>query len=125
MLRVGLVIALDVLEIVEVVHHQAVRLPHCPFRNIGQEIEPFEASAVAEMKPGDRVDRRAGGRASMQIVPRRRAEERFANALSGRRIAPPIRLIERGKRGTIFPAERRCGRGTFALEPFGEFRRRR
>ena len=58
-LRIGLVILLDVLEIVEIVDHQAVRLRERALRRVGEKVEPFEPRAVAEMEARDRIDRRA------------------------------------------------------------------
>src|SRR5262249_60979748 len=61
LLRISLVVLLDVLEIVKVIHHQSVRLLQRPLRRIGQEVESFEARAVAEMEARDRIERRAAG----------------------------------------------------------------
>src|SRR5580704_1179039 len=60
-LRIGLVVLFDVAEVVEIVHHQPVRLAAPAFGEIARPVEPFEAGAVAEMEAGDRIERGAGG----------------------------------------------------------------
>src|SRR3981081_2977264 len=57
LLGVDLVVPLDVLEIVEVVHHQTVRLPQRPLRRVGGEVESLEPRAVAEMEARNRIER--------------------------------------------------------------------
>ena len=44
LLRICLVVPLDMLEIVEVVHHQAMRLTQSPLRRVGGEVEPLAAA---------------------------------------------------------------------------------
>src|SRR2546427_11428636 len=54
-LRVGFVIALDLLEIVEVIDHQPVRLAQAFRRSVGEPVDLLEPGAVAEVEAGDRV----------------------------------------------------------------------
>src|ERR1700736_58952 len=56
MLRIGLVIALDIIEIVEVIHHQPVGLLQRPLGRVGEPIEPLKPRAIAEMETGDGVN---------------------------------------------------------------------
>ncbi len=42
LLRIGLVVALDVIEIVEVIHHQTVGLLERPFRRVGEPVKLLE-----------------------------------------------------------------------------------
>src|SRR6266849_10903934 len=53
-LRVGLVVLLDVAEVVEVVDHQSAGLAAAAIGEIGRPIEPFQAGAVADVETGDR-----------------------------------------------------------------------
>ena len=57
LLGISLVVPLDVLEIVEVVHHQAVRLAQRPFRRVGGEIQSLEPRTIAEMEACNRIER--------------------------------------------------------------------
>ena len=45
LLRIGLVVLFDVLEIVKVIRHQTVRLLQRPLRGVGEEVEPLEPRA--------------------------------------------------------------------------------
>ena len=53
----GFVVLLDVVEVVAVVHHQAVRLPQALGRRVAEKVEPLQAGAVAEMEARHRVER--------------------------------------------------------------------
>src|SRR4051812_5040027 len=55
-LSVGLVIALDLREIVAIVDHQAVRLAQPLLRSVGKPVEPLESRTVAEMKARHGID---------------------------------------------------------------------
>src|SRR4051795_8472721 len=57
LLGVGLVVLLDRVEVVEVVHHQALRLRKPLRRQVAQRVDALQARAVAEMEPRDGVDR--------------------------------------------------------------------
>src|SRR5215510_4171388 len=57
--RIGFVVLLDIVEGVEVVHHQAVRLRYGPARGVSQPVDALKSSAIAQMEPRDRIDRRA------------------------------------------------------------------
>ena len=61
-------VRLDMVERVKVVDHQAVGLLHALARGIAQEIQAFQAGAVAEMEAGDRIDRLAGWKLRLQKV---------------------------------------------------------
>src|SRR5262249_58286493 len=92
-LRIGLVIALDVIEIVEIIHHQTIGLFECPLRRIGEPIEPLEPRAIAEMESGDRVDRQAAAVAGAQVIPCGRAQERLPPFFRRPPAAPPTPRI--------------------------------
>src|SRR3954465_11917674 len=53
---VGFVVLLDGVEVVGVVHHQAVALLEALRRRVAEEIQPLEPRAVAEMEPRHRID---------------------------------------------------------------------
>ena len=101
LLRVGLVVLLDVVEIVAVVDHQAVRLLQGALGRVAEPVEPFQPRAVAEMEARDRVDRQAAAVARAQEIPGGGAHQRVRDRLGDVRIAPPIRGVERGKRVAI------------------------
>ena len=94
LLRVSLVVLLDVLEVVKIIDHQAVRLLQRPLRRIGEEVEPFEPRAVAEMEARNRIERRATGTARVQIIPGGRSQQRLVNRLGSRLIPPPITMVD-------------------------------
>ena len=50
MLGIGFVIALDVIEIVEIIHHQAIGLSQRPLRGIGEPIEPLVRAIAAALR---------------------------------------------------------------------------
>ena len=58
-LRIGLVVLLDLVEIVEVVHHQPVRLLDGALGGVGEPVDALEPRAVAEMEARHRIDRQA------------------------------------------------------------------
>ena len=51
----ALMVVDDVVEIVEIIHHQAVRLREALCGNIAEKIQPLQPRAIAEMEAGDRV----------------------------------------------------------------------
>src|SRR3954454_9739072 len=59
-LRIGFVVLLDLVDIVEIIHHQAVRLRNPFAREIAERIELLEPRAIAEMEACDRIERAAG-----------------------------------------------------------------
>ena len=69
----GFVVLLDVVEVVEIVHHQPVRLPEAVLGHVGEPVDPLEPRAVAEMETRDRIDRRAVARLGVEEIkaPRR------------------------------------------------------
>src|SRR6266568_5720870 len=71
-LRIGLVVVLDLFEIVEVIDHQAVRLPQALGRAAGEPIDLLKARAVAEVEPGDRIEWHAARRARAEEIRGRR-----------------------------------------------------
>src|SRR4029077_17098485 len=120
-LRIGLVIALDIIEIVEIIHHQPVGLFQRPLGWVGEPIKPLKARAVAEMETSDGVDGQAAAIARAQIIPCRRANERFANSFVKVGRAPPALGVECGKSGAIVIVERDgVIVGALTIEPFGE-----
>ena len=125
LLRIGLVVLLDVIEIVEVVDHQAVGLLQRAARCVAEPVEPLEASAVAEMETRDRIGRHAAAVAGAQIIPGGRAQERLTDRGGNRGIAPPIRLRQHGQRlAIVFVERQRSLVDALAIEPGGEIRRR-
>ena len=124
---IGLVVLLDVVEIVEVVDHDAVRLPHAVRRRSAEEIDLLQPRAIAEMEARDRIDRQAA--------------RDCAHAGNTRR--PPASAAPRPARGSPAPATSlRCRDWTSAsrsscvsardepdarsrFEPAGEARHRR
>ena len=59
-LRKRLVIRFDMVERVEIIDHQAVGLLDALGGPIAEEVQPFEAGAVAEMEASHGIDRLAG-----------------------------------------------------------------
>ena len=126
MLRIGLVVLLDVVEIVEVVHHQAVRLAQRALRGVGKQVEPFEPRAVAEMEARDRIERRAAPVAPAQKY------QAAARSSGSRTVSDTARSRHQSGRSSAVSAERsssldparRLARA-LAAEPGGEVRHRR
>ena len=82
--REGLVVLLDIVEIVEIVDHQAMRLVEPPSRKIAEPVEPFEPRAIAEMEARDRVERRRW-RVRLQEIMGGGGEQRLLDRLSASR----------------------------------------
>src|SRR5262249_59656089 len=96
MLRIGFVITLDIIEIVEIIDHQAVGLSERSLRRIGKPIEALEPRAIAEMESGDRVERHAAAVAGAQVIPCSGAQERLGPSFGALpRCPPPLPLAPR------------------------------
>ena len=80
----GLVVLFDIVEIVEIIDHQPMRLAQRRLGEIAERIEPFEPRAIAEVKARDGIDNAAGGGARMHEI--MRGERQRARAA-----APPSR----------------------------------
>ena len=85
-------VRLDMVERVEVVDHQAVGLLHALARGIAQEIQAFQAGAVAEMEAGHRIERLAGWKLRLQEV----IGGKRSDGLS--RLLDVAAVVERGQR---------------------------
>ena len=57
MFDVGFVVGLDIVEIVEIIHHEAGAIVLAFGRGIAQPADIFDAGAVAEVEAGNRFDR--------------------------------------------------------------------
>ena len=68
--RIDLVVALDVVEAVDVVHHQARRAAHPHLRDVAEPVQPFHARAVAEVEARHRIERIATLLRVHQVVAR-------------------------------------------------------
>src|SRR5262245_61017738 len=53
---VGLVVLFDVIETIEIVHHDAGGFAQALWREIAEPIDPFQPRAIAEMEARDRID---------------------------------------------------------------------
>src|ERR1700728_178560 len=78
LVRIGLVVLFDVIEIVAIIHHQAVRLRQSPLRGVGEPVEPFKPRAVAEVETGDRVDRQSPPVTAAHIIEGGGPQQRLA-----------------------------------------------
>src|SRR3954463_12733040 len=123
---VGFVVLLDGVEVVEVVHHQAVALLEALRRRVAEEIQPLEARAVAEMEPRHRIDGPARrGLGAQEIISRGR-QPRLSPRLGGRSFCEPFGLFgEPEKLAVLGPDAGRLGAFELAGEPAGKARRRR
>src|SRR5215472_6914236 len=100
-IRIGLVILLDVAEIIEIVHHHPVGLLQPALRQIRRPIDAFEAGAVAKVKARDRIDRRAAARSRSEEIGRRRPQHRLAQELDCALVLLPSAVIEYRERRKI------------------------
>ena len=53
-------ILLDVVELVEIINHEAMRLLEGLLGEVGKKVDPLEARPVAEMEAGNRIEGGAG-----------------------------------------------------------------
>ena len=77
------VVLLDVFEVVEIVHHQPVRLRQTLLGQIRQHIELFQPRAVSEMEARDRIERVAVVATCAQEIGRGGMQQRLLQALRG------------------------------------------
>ena len=70
MVGVGFVVLLDVVEVVEIVHHQPERLLEAGVGEIAARIEALQPRAVPQVEPRDRIERAARRRAGVKIIMR-------------------------------------------------------
>ncbi len=91
--RIGLVVGIDIAQLVAVVHHHGVGLLEAVGAGIGQPVEALDDGAVAEMEMRHAVERSAldvGGREEMRRQPRQDGPQRLVD----RGHLPPGRLVE-------------------------------
>ena len=123
---VGLVVLLDVLELVAVVAHQAVRLAQALRRDVALPVDALEARAVAEMEARHRIDGVAVHGLGVEEIVRREPQQQRAQRL-GRGGVDPRRVLQHGEPRRARQATSRLGAvaRAQALEPVGELRDRR
>jgi transposase InsO family protein len=124
-LRIRLVVALDVAEVVAVIHHQPVRLRDAAWRQVARPVEPLEARAVAEMKTRDGIERRPRLAARMQEVGRRRPQHGVAQVRDRIFVLPPLRHVKAGECRAVLVRQPAVAIGTLVGEPGCEARDRR
>src|SRR4051812_48217926 len=83
-------VGLNEAQFVEVVDHEPGGLAHALGRSVAEKVQPLQASAVAEMEPGKRVERLAAAFRT-QGVEGCKAEEDRAQPLSCGRVLVPVR----------------------------------
>ena len=86
-------VGLNEAQFVEVVDHEPGGLAHALGRSIAEKVQPLQASAVAEMEPGKRVERLAAAFRT-QGVEGCKAEEDRAQPLSCGRVLVPVRSAQ-------------------------------
>src|SRR6266853_1773419 len=123
--RVGLVVAFDVVEAVNVVHHEPRRAAHARGGDVAEPVEALEARAVAEVEPRHRVERLVVLFGVQKIVGAQ-AGELFQDFRGTRLVLEPVLHVDLGEQGSelrvpgiAFPQP--CSVG----EPFAETRDRR
>src|SRR5215472_5231929 len=109
LLRIGLVVLLDLVELVEIVDHEPVRLLEPFVGDIAEEIQPLEPCAVAEVEAGDLIGRGAMRGAPAQEIPGGGAQQRVLDGIAGVGVLPPVRAVERRKRRAILSCQRPRG----------------
>src|SRR5437660_764133 len=117
---VGLVIAFQVVEAVDVVHHEPRRASHARGRDVAEPVEALQARAVSEVKPRHPVERLVVLLGVEKIVGAQTAEL-FQDFRRADLVLEPIRRVELGEQGgelrvpgIVFPQPRSTGK------PFAE-----
>src|SRR3954469_4332823 len=116
----GLVVLLDLLEGIEVVHHQPLRLLQALGRDIAEEVQALEASPVAEMEPGDRIERPPLPVLRIEEVRCRSRQQRRPNLFTPGWIRMPAGRLKQGQDILHCGAEACVLALLRALEPAGE-----
>ena len=94
------------IEIVEIIDHQSMRLAQRRLGKIAEGIEPLEPRAIAQMKARDGIDDAARSRcAHAGNNERRAAAARARSASRAAALARPVRLIEQAP-GRVAPASK-------------------
>ena len=118
---VGFVVLLDVIEVIEIVHHQPERLLEAGVGEVAARIEALQPRAVPEVKARDRIERAARGRARVEIIMRGERRNRSGDRLGRARLRGPAGMIGQIERSPGLGGERLRSRvGAFAREPGGE-----
>ena len=119
-------VLLDVIEVVEIIHHQAIRLRDGTIGRVGKPVDAFKPRTIAEMETRHRIHRGAALVARSQEVPRGGPHQRFLKLAEDFRIGPPMRPLKQLKGYAIAGVD---GRRVFVLDlagkPVGETRHRR
>src|SRR4051812_2139739 len=102
-------VGLNEAQFVEVVDQEPGGLAHALSRSVAEKVQPLQASAVAEMESGKRVERLAAAFRT-QGVEGRKAEEDRAQPLSCGRVLVPVRSAQECQGVRINPLKPRCGR---------------
>ena len=114
-LRIGLVVLLDVVEIVLVVHHQPVRLRDAALGGVGEPIDALEPRAIAEMEARHRID--AAVPRAVRARRKYHAAARISGSrswLDGLRIGPPVAAVRAASKRRAIGWRRCAGELSFA-----------
>ena len=90
-------VLLDVIEVVEIVHHQSIRLCDGAIGCVGKPVDAFKPRTVAKMESRDRIHGGAALVARSQEVPCGGPHQRFLKLAEDFRIGPPMRPIKQLK----------------------------
>ncbi len=86
---IGLEIGFDIARFVTIIDHHSKGLPHALGGAVGEEIDPLDARAVAQMKMRDTVDALIGPIERAQQITRRQPGKRLTQDLHGLVVALP------------------------------------
>src|SRR5918911_1323689 len=126
MIGKGLMIGLDGAEVIEVVDHQPGTLAQAFGRGVTEPIQPLEASPVAEVKAGDRVERLAILSLGAEKIGRCKAHQQRAEPLCEGLVLVPAGRVQERERCRIQTLKPGSGWiSGHTVEPGAEARRRR
>src|SRR5262249_56224077 len=88
--RMSFVVLLDIVEIVEVIHHQAMGLRDCAIGRVSEPVDSLEPRAVTKMETRNGIDWRTTFIAGTEIIPRCTAHQRLFQPAEDFGATPPI-----------------------------------
>ena len=114
-------IFLDVIEVIEIVHHQPQRLLEAGLGEVAARIDALQPRAVPEVKARDRIERAARGRARVEIIMRGDGRNCSRDRFGCARLRGPAGMIGQIERSPRLARKQRRGRVcAFAREPRSE-----
>ena len=90
----GFVVGLDIVEVVEIVDHEAGAVVQSLFRDVAQPAHVFDTGAVAEVEAGHRIRRPARGIFSFEQIGRQQALQLWTQFGCDCRVVLPSGLHE-------------------------------